>query len=186
MTFNNPPALILIDIQKGLQDLAYYGGRRNNPRAEERAAEILAIWRKRSFPVIHIKHNGTPPSPLTKGQPGNAFKEITQPIEGERIIEKSSNSAFIGTPLQQILNESGISDVVLVGLTTPHCVSSTARMAGNFGYNTYVISDATASFDTLGPEAESYDAAMVHKISLANLHKEFATVLSTKSLIELL
>lgn len=186
MKRKQPPALILIDIQKGLEELDYYGGARNNPDAEEKAAILLAYWRVQNYPIFHIKHNGTPPSPLTKERTGNEFKEITKPIKGEIILEKSSNSAFINTPLHKMLKDMQISDVVLVGLTTSHCVSSTARMAGNFGYNTFVISDATATFDTLGPEGEKFEASLVHKITLANLHKEFATVLNTKNMLELM
>ena len=186
MKFDNPPALLLIDIQKGLDELDYYGGARNNTHAEERAAELLAFWRKENYPLFHIKHNGKAPSPLTPGKPGNAFKEITKPIEGERVIEKQTNSAFIGTPLHQILQESGITHLVIVGLTTPHCISSTARMAGNLGYTTYVISDATAAFDTPGTQGEKFDADLVHRVSLANLHNEFAMVLDSESLLTFL
>lgn len=186
MKFDNPPALLLIDIQKGLDQLAYYGGGRNNPDAEERAAELLAFWRKRKYPLYHVKHNGTLPSPLTPGKPGNDFKEITKPLQEEQVIEKQTNSAFLGTSLHQMLQESGITHLVIVGLTTPHCVSSTARMAGNLGYHTYVISDATAAFDSLGPGGESFEAELVHKISLASLHNEFAQVLDSKSLLTFL
>jgi nicotinamidase-related amidase len=186
MTLSDKPALLLIDIQKGLNDLAYYGRHRNNPRAEEKAAELLAFWRSHQLPVIFIKHNGTPPSPLAKGTPGNDFKEIVRPHKGETIFEKEVNSAFIGTALDAFLKKEGIGHLVLVGLTTAHCVSSTARMAGNFGYNTYIISDATATFDTLGSDGKHYDAALVHDICLANLKNEFATILDTANLLELL
>ncbi|NNJ90010.1 MAG: cysteine hydrolase [Eudoraea sp.] len=186
MTLNDQPALLLIDIQKGLNDLAYYGGQRNNPRAEERAAEILDFWRTQQLPVVHIKHTGTPPSPLTKGTPGNDFKEIARPVKGETIFEKETNSAFIGTQLDEFLNRKGIINLVLVGLTTAHCISSTARMAGNLGYNTYIISDATATFNTLGIDGKPYEAKLVHDICLATLKNEFATILDTESLLELL
>jgi nicotinamidase-related amidase len=183
MTRSDKPALLLIDIQKGLNDLAYYGGNRNNLQAEEMAAELLAFWREHRLPVIHVKHNGTPPSPLSKGTPGNDFKEIVSPIKGEHVFEKDVNSAFIGTGLDGFLKKKGIRHLVLVGLTTAHCVSSTARMAGNIGYDTYIISDATATFDTLGTDGKHYDASLVHEICLANLKDEFATILNTKKLL---
>jgi len=186
MTLSDKPALLLIDIQKGLNDLAYYGGHRNNPRAEEQAAKILAFWRAHKLPVIYVKHNGTPPSPLSKGAPGNDFMEIIRPIKGEPIFEKEVNSAFIGTELDGFLKKEKIRHLVLVGLTTAHCVSSTARMAGNFGYDTYIISDATATFDTLGSDGQHYDASLVHDVCLANLNKEFASILDTTSLLDLL
>ncbi len=181
--FRKPPALLLIDIQKGMDEFDYYGGNRNNPAAEERAAELLSIWREKEFPVFHIRHKGTPPSPLTPGKPGHEFKDIVQPAEGEPVVEKDTNSAFIGTPLHRMLQDSGVTDLVLVGLTTAHCVSSTARMAGNLGYHTCVISDATATFDTLGPDGERYEADLVHRVCLASLHREFATVINSDLLI---
>ncbi|WP_372974867.1 cysteine hydrolase family protein [Muriicola sp.] len=183
MKFNNPPALILIDIQKGLEEVEYYGGGRNNPEAEQQAASLLAIWRRKKYPIYHIKHLGKPPSPLTPGTVGNEIKDIVKPLSDEPIVEKDTNSAFMGTPLHQMLQDSGVTDLVLVGLTTPHCVSSTARMAGNLGYKTYVVADATAAFDTLGPDGARYEADLVHRVCLASLHREFATVIESDILI---
>jgi len=94
------------------------------------------------------------------------------------------NSAFIGTNLEQYLKEHGIHHVVITGLTTPHCVSTTTRMSGNLGFNTYLVSDATAAFGLKGPDGVYYDADQIHVISLATLHGEFATVLTTEELIE--
>jgi len=186
MILHDQPALLLIDIQKGLNDLDYYGGQRNNPKAEERAAELLAFWRTNQLPVVHIKHNGTLPSPLSKGTPGNDFKEIVKPIMEEPIFEKEVNSAFIGTHLDAYLKINKIMHLVLVGLTTAHCISSTARMAGNLGYDTYIISDATATFNTLGIDGQPYEASLVHDICLSTLKNEFASILDTDSLLKLL
>jgi nicotinamidase-related amidase len=86
--------------------------------------------------------------------------------------------------LEQYLKEHDINNVVITGLTTPHCVSTTTRMSGNLGFNTYLISDATAAFGLKGPDGVYYDAGQIHNISLAALHGEFATVLTTKELIE--
>jgi nicotinamidase-related amidase len=183
MTLKDHPALLLIDIQKGLDDIAYYGGRRNNPNAELKAAELLKYWREHQLPIIHIKHNGTPPSRLVKGLPGNEIKDEAKPLKEERVLEKKVNSAFIGTPLKALLDEAGVRKLVLVGLTTDHCVSSTARMAANYGYDTYIISDATATFDKIGPTGTKHSAETVHEIALASLHNEFATVLETASLL---
>jgi len=183
MTILDRPGLLLIDIQKGLDDLAYYGGARNNPEAETNAAKILEFWREKQLPVFHVKHNGSPPSRLCKGLPGNDFKDSTRPLTGEPILEKEVNSAFIGTTLKEQLDSARVRKLVIVGLTTAHCVSSTARMAGNLGYDTYIISDATATFDTLGPEGTKYPATLVHDITLATLQNEFATILETKTLL---
>src|ERR1700759_1365148 len=94
------PALMLIDIQKGFDNIPYWGGERNNLDAEERAASLLHLWRKLGLPVFHIQHCSTnPKSPLQPSHPGNDFKDLVRPISGELIIKKNVNSAFIGTDL---------------------------------------------------------------------------------------
>ena len=119
-------ALILIDVQEGLDDPRL--GTRNNPAAERYMARLLAEWRWRSWPIFHIQHLSTESdSPLRPELPGNAIKRIVAPQGQEPVIQKNVNSAFIGTDLQGRLTEAGIHSLVLAGLTTDHCVSSTAR-----------------------------------------------------------
>lgn len=183
---SNKPALLLIDIQKGLDDIAHYGGHRNNLQAEVNARKILNFWRNHKLPIFHIKHNATNPnSRLIKGQTGNEFKDIVKPLPNEMIIEKQVNSAFIGTDLKEQLEELAIKKVVIVGLTTDHCVSSSVRMAGNLGFITFLVSDATATFDKIGPDGTKFTAEMIHEIELASLHNEFATVLRTDELLKI-
>jgi len=175
--------LIVIDMQKGFDDPKW--GRRNNPQAESNVKRVLAAWRSAHLPVVHIQHCSTEPnSPLRPDTPGNAIKEIASPLPGEPVLKKNVNSAFIGTELESLLNSKGVNTVVVVGLTTDHCVSTTARMAGNLGFHTYVISDATATFDRTGPDGRSYRAEDIHDANLASLHHEFATVLDTEALLE--
>lgn len=187
MNSDSKPALLLIDIQKGLDDIDYYGGHRNNLQAESNARKILDFWRYHKLPVFHIKHNATNPnSRLLKGQGGNKFKEIVRPIANERIVEKEVNSAFMGTDLKQQLDELEINELVIAGLTTDHCISSSARMAGNLGYKTYVVSDATATFDKIGANGIKYEAELIHEVALASLHNEFATVIGTDDLLKII
>jgi nicotinamidase-related amidase len=179
------PALILIDIQKGFDDIQYWGGNRNNPGAEIEAGRLLEYWRENNLPIFHVKHcSGTPGSRLAEGNPGNEFKEIVKPNQGEPVIKKSVNSAFIGTDLKQQLDIAQINTLVIVGLTTDHCVSTTTRMAGNLGFKTFLVSDATATFDKVGPEGRKYSAELIHETALASLHNEFATVLKAKELLD--
>jgi nicotinamidase-related amidase len=177
-------ALLLIDIQDGFKDLEYWGNR-NNPDAEKNASEILNAWRQHKLPVFHIKHNSkNPKSKLAPGQSGNEIQKIVAPSGKEPVIEKNVNSAFIGTDLQSRLDQQGISSVVVVGLTTDHCVSTTVRMAGNLGYTTFLVNDATATFDKVSETGEKFSADLIHKTALASLHDEFATVLSTQDLLK--
>ena len=177
---SDTPALILIDIQKGFDDIAYWGGERNNPDAENNAAELLKIWRDNHLPIFHIQHcSSNPNSLLHASNVGNAFKEMVQPISGEPIIKKNVNSAFIGTDLKRQLDDQKINTLVIVGLTTDHCVSTTTRMAGNFGFETFVVSDATATFNKKGIDGQHFSAALIHETALASLNGEFATVVTT-------
>ncbi|MDF7814206.1 cysteine hydrolase family protein [Hymenobacter sp. YC55] len=179
------PALLLIDIQKGFDDHAYWGGGRNNPQAEANAARLLAHWRTQGWPVVHVQHNSALPTSLLRaGQVGNEFKEEVRPLAGELVFGKTVNSAFIGTSLQDHLTENQIRSLVIAGLTTDHCVSTTTRMAGNYGFETYLVADATAAFDKTGFDGQRYPAQQVHEVALASLHGEFATVLTTDQLLE--
>src|SRR5690242_11047908 len=92
------PALLLVDIQKGFDDIDYWGGQRNNLDAEDNAAELLRLWRKNELPVFHVKHcSSNPASPLSEKNAGNEFKELVRPAANEPVIKKNVNSAFIGT-----------------------------------------------------------------------------------------
>ncbi|HYH14556.1 MAG TPA: cysteine hydrolase family protein [Flavisolibacter sp.] len=174
------PALILIDIQKGFDELEYWGGERNNPQAEHNAGQLLHFWRQQGLPLFHVKHCSTNPhAPLALGNRGNEFKEEVCPLPGELIISKTVNSAFIGTDLLGLLNQQEIKKVVIAGLTTDHCVSTTTRMAGNFGFETYLVADASATFRRKGIAGQEYPAELVHETALASLDGEFATVVNT-------
>src|ERR1700694_3999085 len=140
-------ALIMIDWQKGFDDLAYWGGPRNNLQAEANALALLELWRKAAWPIIHVQHaSSNPKSIFADTSPGFDLKEELLPLAGEPLLRKSVNSAFIGTDLKERLDAAQIDTVVITGLTTDHCVSTTTRMAANLGYRTILVSDATAAF----------------------------------------
>jgi nicotinamidase-related amidase len=176
----NNPALILIDIQKGFDDITYWGGDRNNVTAEQKAGELLGIWRAKNLPIFHVQHcSSNPNSILNETSPGNEFQDVVKPLEGETVIKKNVNSAFIGTNLKELLDAAKIENLVIVGLTTDHCVSTTTRMAGNFGYSVYLVSDATATFNKKGINGEDFSAEIIHQTALASLNEEFAQVVTS-------
>jgi nicotinamidase-related amidase len=180
ITKSGRPALILVDIQKGFENVEYWGGQRNNPEAELRASELLKIWRDHGLPVFHVQHcSSIPTSLLHESHPGNQFNDLVAPAEGEPIIKKNVNSAFIGTGLQALLDDAIIKTLVIAGLTTDHCISTTTRMAGNLGYETFLVADATATFNKKGIEGQIFAAELIHQTALASLDKEFATVIAT-------
>lgn len=178
-------ALILIDVQKGFSDPKW--GARNNPAAEKKMTELLAAWRARRRPVFHVQHLSTlADSPLNPKTRGVEIQDAVKPIEGEPVFQKNVNSAFIGTTLEEALRARGVQTVVMVGLTTPHCVSTSARMAGNLGFDVYLVSDAIAAFEITGPDGKKYAPEEIHRISLATLHDEFAKIVDTKTVFEML
>ncbi|MFK4308311.1 nicotinamidase-related amidase [Bacillus sp. RC240] len=130
----NQAALIIIDVQEAF-NLPYWGVR-NNLLAEENMKSLLEEWRKRKLPVFHIQHvnKENVQSMFYQHAETVNFKEEVQPMPDEIIIQKSVNSAFIGTNLEEQLRQQKCNTVVIVGLTTNHCVETTTRMAG---YNVF-------------------------------------------------
>jgi nicotinamidase-related amidase len=170
-------ALILIDFQIGFEDPLW--GDRNNPHAEEHAQSLLKKWRTEDLPIVHIQHvSETPGSPLCGA--GTEFKTQVRPLSGEVIFQKRVNSAFIGTNLESHLQAIGATDLKICGLTTPHCVSTTTRMAANLGYNVQLVADACAAFtsnaDVSFDSGPTMTADEIHRSALAHLHGEFAHV----------
>jgi nicotinamidase-related amidase len=175
-------ALLIIDVQQGLDHPRW--GTRNNPQAESQIATLLAAWRCAQWPVIHVQHmSQVPDSPLRPELPGNALKPEVAPSPGEPLFQKAVNSAFIGTDLDSHLRRTGIRKLVVVGLTTDHCVSTTVRMAANLGFDVVVVADATATFERTGPDGVHHSAEEMHQAELASLHGEFATVESTAAIL---
>ena len=177
--------LLVVDVQTGFDDPAW--GCRNNPAAEANVAALIAAWRAAAAPLFHVHHDSQSPTGLLRhGTPGHAPKAQALPIAGERIYRKRVNSAFIGTSLELDLRKKNITTVVIVGLTTNHCISTTARMAGNLGFKTFVVADATATFDRLHVNGELRPAEEVHNAALSDLQGEFAEIVDTKSVLEAL
>jgi nicotinamidase-related amidase len=184
MTMQLPPnaALLVIDVQQGFHDPRW--GQRNHPEAESRVAALLAAWRAAARPLFHVRHaSPSPNGAFRRDAPGFRFKPEAAPLDGETVITKEVNSAFIGTDLERRLREGGIDTLVLCGLTTDHCVSTTARMAGNLGFTVVVVEDACATHERTGPDGSHFTAAQMHASALASLHGEFARVASSAEVL---
>ena len=179
------PVLLVVDVQKGFDDPGW--GQRNNPDAEDRMLELMKAWRQKEFPIIHVQHvSQDPNSKLHPSNPGFALKSGFEPMEDEYFIRKNVNSCFIGTQLDSYLKKNGYQTLIVIGLTSNHCISTTVRMAGNLGYGTYVCSDATAAYEAVSYDGLKLSAEDVHRHALSALHQEFAEVTTTKEVVELI
>ncbi len=178
-------ALIVIDMQQGFDDP--YWGERNNLLCEANVAALIAAFRQAHLPVVHVQHmSDEARSPLRPGQSGNDFKAEALPLPGEKVFQKSVNSAFIGTDLESYLRAANITSLILCGLTTDHCVSTTTRMAANLGFKVILVSDATATFSRTGIDGRLWSANDIHHSALASLNQEFAQVITLEQAIALL
>ena len=176
-------ALILIDLQKGIDDPSW--GLRNNPGAEANVVRLRELWRAKKGHVYHIRHDSTEPeSTYRPGQIGNEFKDIARPLEGERVIAKQKTNAFIGTDLEQTLRSAGHSTLVIAGVITNNSVEATVRMAGDLGFTVYLVEDACFTFARLDWDGSPRSAGEVHSMSLANLSGEYWTVVTTKEILQ--
>lgn len=174
-------ALVVIDVQQGFDDPVW--GPRDNPACEANVALLVDAWRRAERPVVIVRHDSTSPgSPLRPGQPGNDLREG---ISGDVLVTKSVNSAFYGDPdLHAWLTQRGITRLTICGVTTNHCCETTARMAGNIGYDVTFVIDATHTFDRVGLDGTTIPAEEISRVTAANLHGEFATVVSTRDVTE--
>jgi nicotinamidase-related amidase len=174
-----PTALIPIDVQQ-----AFDLDASSNPAMEANGLRLLAAWRGAGHPLIHVRHDSVQPgSPFRPGQPGNALRPGFEPQGNEPLVSKSVNAAFIGTDLDLRLRRLGVQQVVLLGMTTDMCVSTSARVAANLGYRTVIIGDATACFELVDTRGDKVPARELQRAHLATLHAEFGTVLDTDAVL---
>ena len=170
--------LIVIDVQEAIDDPRW--GPRNNLEAEANIAALIAAWRAEGLPLVHVRHDSVDPaSPYAPHGPGHRFKRCAAPLDGEPVIGKSANSAFVGTALEDRLDDLGATTLVLCGALTPNSVEATARHAGNLGYQVFVVADACWAVDKIDLRGKRWPAEDVHALSLAHLHGEYGSVVDT-------
>jgi nicotinamidase-related amidase len=179
--FGRETALLLIDVQVGVDVLSHWGGptgRRNNPDAENKMLQLLAAWRVAKLQVAFTRHDSREAaSPLKFSLPTGAQKPGFEPVAGEIVVEKDVNSGFIGTDLEIQLRRAKISRLAIVGFFTNFCVETTTRMAGNLGFDTYLVEDCCSTSNRVGPDGVDRDPELVHAMTVANLHGEFCTAI---------
>lgn len=182
-------ALIMIDFQTGFLDPVW--GDRNNPEAEELAVALAGWATVNGWPIHCVRHLSTDPnSPLHPDRGGTAFLDGFAPKSGETLHEKSVNSAFIGTTLEADLRAQGVAHLVICGLTTPHCVSTTCRMAANLGFEVTLAHNACAAFRSnadasWNPVLAHPSPKQIHDAAVSHLHGEFVTACTVEDIVEM-
>jgi nicotinamidase-related amidase len=178
------PALLIIDVQKGIDDTTHWGGNRNNPEAEGNIKSLLAAWRKNRYPVFIIQHCSLSlTSPFYPGKPGNELKDFIFVVDNEHLVQKNRANAFLDTSLREDLLLENVSHVVITGFVTNNSVESTARMSRELGFATVVVSDATACFNKKAMDGTIYPSETIHQISLCNLQGEYAAIRTTQGVL---
>jgi nicotinamidase-related amidase len=176
------PALLIIDMQKCMASPA--AGPRNNPQAEHNISRLLARWRELGAVVVHVRHiSRSPTSLFAPGQSGAEFQEAFTPLPDAHVLEKNVPDAFINSSLERWLRVRGITRLTIVGVSTNNSVEASARTAGNLGFDTQVVSDATFAFAKTDYAGTLRSADEVHAMALANLDGEYAVVIDTDQVL---
>ncbi len=178
-----PPVLLLIDLQKGFDEIAARI-RRNNLEAETRVLSLITLWREKHWPIIHVRHDSVhATSPFRPNHIGNEPMNIALEEPGEPVLRKTVNCAFIGTDLAQRLEEMGRPDVIVAGASTDHCVSTTVRSGNNRGFSMTLVEDACFTFDRQTPNGAVVPADTVHAAHIASLSGEFARIATAAEIV---
>lgn len=177
-------ALMVIDMQQCMSKTTI--SERNNPEAENQIQSLLAAWRQKQWPIIHVRHIARElTSVFRPGQVGAAFQAEFEPLAQEKVFEKNSPDAFCNTGLERWLHMRELQHLVIVGVSTNNSVEASARSAGNLGLTTYVVADACFTFPKLDYQGVLRSADEVHAMSLANLAGEYAEIITTADLLKL-
>ena len=188
--FGDDTALLLIDVQRGVDVLEHWGGptgRRNNPDAEAVMGDVLRGFRSAGLPVAFTRHDSREAaSPLKFSLDTGDQLDGFEPVAGEIVVEKDVNSGFVGTSLEVQLRRAGVGRLVIAGFFTNMCVETTTRMAGNLGFDTYLVHDGCATTNRVGPDGVDHDPELVHQMTVANLHGEFCTAITGADAVGLL
>ena len=185
MEFDPDRAVLLpVDMQRAFDDPQW--PRRWNAGVDENGRALLAAWRQAKRPIIHVRHDSIAPgSALAPGHPGNAFRPGFEPLVGEAVVAKSVNSAFIGTDLDLRLKRLSARHVVVFGISTDMCVSTTVRTGANLGWDMILVPQACDCFDLPDGKGGTIRAEDIHAAHVATLAFEFARTATVQELVGL-
>ena len=178
-------ALIVIDVQGEMLAMRDAGYAWANPKAQTTIAAVLAAFRAKGLPVVHVHHHELEPgAAMAPGSPGAAALPCALPTEDEPVFIKTGSSAFIGTGLEAHLRAENLTDLVIIGGEANMCVESSTRMATNLGFSAVVVEDALINFQRSLRDGTVMPAETVLAMTLANLNGGFARILTCDEVVQ--
>ncbi|WP_181186078.1 cysteine hydrolase family protein [Alkalicoccus urumqiensis] len=130
-------ALIVIDVQEGLVQAGPY----EKDRVLQTVSGLIEQARQQQVPIVFVRHADEPGGLLEPESAAWEFYRSISPEEADTVIEKTHNSAFYQTNLQEELERLGATRVVLCGLQTEYCVDATCKSAFERGFDVVVVQD---------------------------------------------
>ena len=183
MTYFARTVLLPIDMQQAFDGTPW--PKSWNTHVDQNGLAVLQAWRKAKLPIIHVQHNSVVAgSSLAPGHKGNNFRPGFAPMQGEPLVTKSVNAAFIGTDLELRLRRMDIRKIVTFGIATDMCVSTTFRIGSNLGFEMVLVEDACNCFDLPDGKGGTIPASAIHQAHLATLGFEFGKVVTTAELLK--
>ncbi|WP_455925745.1 isochorismatase family protein [Pseudomonas putida] len=174
--------LIILDVQDAIDQPVWKD--KSHPGYLSAIQRLLAHWRANGWPVLHVKHDeATPTSSYYAQGPWNGIKQEVAPIEGEPVIAKQQNCAFIGTELDATLKRMQVKQFVLTGVVVHNSIDATVRAGKALGYDIILPSDTTTAVPVVAANGKAWDATTVHALTLAILDGEYAQVMPSDELI---
>jgi len=178
----NSIPLVVLDVQDAIDQPIWDG--KNNPDYIIVIERLLAHWRQKNWPVLHVKHDEpTPTSSYHTHSPWNGIKKEVAPIAGEIVVIKQQNSAFIDTDLDANLKKMQANHIVLAGVVLHNSMDATIRTGKAMGYTITLPSDATTSVPVTGLDGQSWEAATIYDMTLAILNTEYAHVVTSHDVL---
>jgi nicotinamidase-related amidase len=152
--------------------------------ATENIARLLERARAIGSPIIHVAHRGRPGGSFDPDAGGRIIETVA-PAGDEIVVAKTKPNGFADTDLAERIEQLGSRPLIVTGFMTHMCVSATARSALDHGFDTTVVSDATATRDLPAPDdGDALSAITIHRAALAGLADRFSVVATTGAVLE--
>jgi nicotinamidase-related amidase len=177
----NRSALLVIDVQESFSALPRWS-RRNNPAFEANVVRLVEAYRAAGLPVVFFLHSDSDPG-FEPSSPHYRLLPFLVPREGEPVLHKTTRNCFTSTNLQARLVAAEISRLVITGIQTEQCCETTARLAGDLGYDVDFVTEATRTFPIPGPDGTELDVDAIVERTEYMLRGRFARIATVDEIV---